>query len=59
MFVHPDDDPRSNGGFEGERATLVGYLRDQRLTLELKCRTQFFAANTVSNPAVATTVVTQ
>jgi hypothetical protein len=21
----------------GERATLVGYLRDQRLTLELKC----------------------
>lgn len=37
MFVHPDDDPRSDGGFEGERATLVGYLRDQRLTLEMKC----------------------
>jgi hypothetical protein len=37
MFVHPDDDPRSDGGFVGERATLVGYLRDQRLTLELKC----------------------
>jgi Protein of unknown function (DUF664) len=37
MFVHPDDDPRTNGGFEGERATLVGFLRDQRLTLELKC----------------------
>jgi hypothetical protein len=37
MFVHPDDDPRRDEGFEGERATLVGYLRDQRLTLELKC----------------------
>jgi len=37
MFVHPDADPRSDGGFEGERETLVGYLRDQRLTLELKC----------------------
>ncbi len=37
VFVHPDEDPRSEGGFEGERATLVGYLRDQRLTLELKC----------------------
>lgn len=38
MFVHPEDDPREDGGeFEGERATLVRYLRDQRLTLELKC----------------------
>jgi len=37
MFVHPDDDPRSDGGFEDERSMLVGYLRDQRLTLELKC----------------------
>jgi Protein of unknown function (DUF664) len=37
MFVHPDDDPRADGGFRGERATLVGFLRDQRLTLELKC----------------------
>jgi hypothetical protein len=37
MFVQPDDDPRTDGGFQGERATLVGYLRDQRLTLELKC----------------------
>ena len=37
LFVHPDEDPRSSGGFTGERATLVGYLRDQRLTLELKC----------------------
>jgi hypothetical protein len=38
MFVHPDDDPRSEGGgFEDERTMLAGYLRDQRLTLELKC----------------------
>ncbi|MBT2406485.1 MULTISPECIES: DinB family protein [unclassified Streptomyces] len=37
MFVHPDDDARTDGGFQGERATLAGYLRDQRLTLELKC----------------------
>ncbi len=37
MFVHPDDDPRTDGGFKGERATLAGFLRDQRLTLELKC----------------------
>jgi Protein of unknown function (DUF664) len=37
MFVHPDEDPRADGGFTGERDTLLGYLRDQRLTLELKC----------------------
>jgi Protein of unknown function (DUF664) len=37
MFVHPDDDPRTDGGLKGERATLVGFLGDQRLTLELKC----------------------
>lgn len=37
MFVRPADDPRTDGGFAGERDTLVGYLRDQRLTLELKC----------------------
>jgi hypothetical protein len=37
MFVHPDDDPRADGEFHGERDVLVGYLRDQRLTLELKC----------------------
>jgi uncharacterized damage-inducible protein DinB len=37
MFVSPDEDPRTDGGFRGERATLVGFLRDQRLTLELKC----------------------
>jgi hypothetical protein len=37
MFVHPDEDPRSDGGFQGERDTLVGFLRDRRLTLEMKC----------------------
>ncbi|PSK96659.1 uncharacterized protein DUF664 [Haloactinopolyspora alba] len=37
LFAHPDDDPRSDGRLDGERATLVGYLRDQRLTLEMKC----------------------
>lgn len=34
----PDHDPRTDGGFDNnERATLVGFLRDRRLTLELKC----------------------
>ncbi|MFF5291556.1 DinB family protein [Paractinoplanes globisporus] len=37
MFVTPDEDPRIDGGFVGERDTLIGFLRDQRLTLELKC----------------------
>ena len=39
MFVPPEEDPREQGGdiVEGERATLVKYLRDYRLTLELKC----------------------
>jgi hypothetical protein len=37
MFVHPDNDPRPDGGFADMRATLLGYLRNHRLTLELKC----------------------
>ena len=41
MFVGPDADPRGIGGVfvhhGGERAVLAGYLRDYRLTLELKC----------------------
>lgn len=37
MFVHPDDDPRSGGGFAAERTMYAEYLRDQRLTRELKC----------------------
>ncbi|MFC4020456.1 DinB family protein [Micromonospora sp. GCM10011542] len=36
-FVHPDEDPRSGGGFSDERTILVHYLRDQRLTFQLKC----------------------
>lgn len=38
MFVSPDDDPRTDGeGWVEERETLLGSLRDRRLTLELKC----------------------
>ncbi|HTW10026.1 MAG TPA: DinB family protein [Acidimicrobiales bacterium] len=41
MFVGPDNDPRGIGGIfvhhGDERAVLAGYLRDYRLTLELKC----------------------
>jgi Protein of unknown function (DUF664) len=38
MFLDADRDPRENGQRLGdERATLVEYLRCQRLTLELKC----------------------
>jgi hypothetical protein len=38
MFVDAEDDPREGGPSLGdERATLVEYLRCQRLTLELKC----------------------
>ncbi len=37
MFVAPADDPRDDGEWVGERETLVGFLRDQRLTLEMKC----------------------
>ncbi|WP_432196320.1 DinB family protein [Streptomyces sp. bgisy027] len=37
MWVAPDDDPRGDGGYVGELATLVGYLGDQRLTFEMKC----------------------
>jgi len=38
MFVDADEDPREGGTALGdERATLVEFLRCQRLTLELKC----------------------
>jgi hypothetical protein len=38
MFLHPDEDPREAGeDVAGERGILVRYLRDQRMTLELKC----------------------
>jgi uncharacterized damage-inducible protein DinB len=38
MWTDPESDPREDGGpYSGERETLVRYLRDHRLTLELKC----------------------
>ena len=39
MFVAPDDDPRSTDTQQltGERRTLVTYLEDGRLTLQMKC----------------------
>jgi len=37
MFVRPEDDPRGPGGIDDERSTLVAYLKDYRLTIELKC----------------------
>jgi hypothetical protein len=38
MFMDPKDDPRADGGFDNnERAMLVGYLGDRRLTFEMKC----------------------
>jgi hypothetical protein len=37
MFLHPDEDPRSERGFTNEREALAGFLRDQRLTLEITC----------------------
>ncbi len=38
MFIDPDDDPRTDPPPRAdERATLVGFLRWQRDTLELKC----------------------
>ena len=38
MFVDLDADPRSDPPTRGdERATLLGFLRWQRYTLELKC----------------------
>ena len=38
MFVHEDDDPRADGGWDNdERSVLLGFLKDRRLTHELKC----------------------
>lgn len=38
MWVDPEDDPRNtDGDLRGERETLLEYLRDYRLTLEMKC----------------------
>jgi hypothetical protein len=37
MWASPEEDPRSEGGPTDERSLLVRYLRNYRLTLELKC----------------------
>ncbi len=37
MWVDPDDDPRTYGNPQGEKATLREYLDNYRLTLEMKC----------------------
>ena len=38
MWMDWDDDPRNTGAeLEGERATMVDYLRSYRLILEMKC----------------------
>jgi hypothetical protein len=38
MWARPEDDPREQGGpVTGEGATLARYLRDRRLTFEMKC----------------------
>jgi uncharacterized damage-inducible protein DinB len=37
MWADPDDDPRTYGNPKGEKATLREYLRNYRLTLEMKC----------------------
>src|SRR5438874_4677795 len=38
MSIDPDNDPRTEGPLQGEeRALIVGFLRWQRETLELKC----------------------
>jgi uncharacterized damage-inducible protein DinB len=38
MWVDPEDDPRSSGGeAQDEKTVLAEYLRDYRLTLEIKC----------------------
>jgi hypothetical protein len=37
IFLDPEQDLCTDGGFHTERETLIGFLRDQRLTLELHC----------------------
>jgi uncharacterized damage-inducible protein DinB len=37
MWMNPAEDPRTYGNPQGEKATLVEYLDNYRLTLELKC----------------------
>jgi uncharacterized damage-inducible protein DinB len=37
MWVDPADDPRTYGNPKGEKATVLEYLGNYRLTLEMKC----------------------
>jgi hypothetical protein len=37
MWASPGDDPRTEGGPTDERSVLLRFLRNYRLTLELKC----------------------
>jgi uncharacterized damage-inducible protein DinB len=37
MWMDPADDPRTYGNPKGEKATLWEYLRNYRLTLDMKC----------------------
>ncbi len=38
-YLEPDSDPREGGtSLDDERETLIGFLRCQRLTLQLKCQ---------------------
>jgi uncharacterized damage-inducible protein DinB len=37
MWMAPDEDPRTYGNPVGEKATYREYLRNYRLTIELKC----------------------
>jgi uncharacterized damage-inducible protein DinB len=37
LWLDPEDDPRTQGNPQGEKATLREYLTNYRLTLELKC----------------------
>jgi uncharacterized damage-inducible protein DinB len=37
MWIEPDQDPRTMGNPQGEKATYVEYLGNYRLTLGLKC----------------------
>jgi uncharacterized damage-inducible protein DinB len=37
MWAAPEDDPRAEGGPTDERSLLLRYLRNYRMTLQLKC----------------------
>jgi uncharacterized damage-inducible protein DinB len=38
MWIEPGQDPRTYGNPQGEKATYQEYLRNYRLTLEMKCQ---------------------